>query len=307
MQTYLFLAPTSIDKRGSSNQNFSLGPRAWPNKRIGILHPRAQVSASAIGGGQQSHYSVLGVPHNASSVDIKKAYRLLALKYHPDVSKDSGTDEVFKKIHHAYDVLSNESSRNQYDQVLRHQDYTDRPSGGYWGDDFEYDDGIRTYRWADLRRKMQRERYWERYHTGENFSSYYDEVEESEEETLDEERGPFAEVLRSAFLSLFLMYTIGIRLSLTFSSLMALLDRKLDSGYKIGYLVAWILGGRGGVLLTLCLSFASWLCGKTSSSIVALVVIAVWVGSNVTRYAPFPQGAILTLLYMSIKLQVDLS
>lgn len=148
---------------------------------------------------------------------------------------------------------------------------------------------------------MQRERYWE------NFSSYYDKVEESEEETPDEERGPFAEVLRSAFLSLFLMYTIGIHLSLTFTSLMALLDRQLDAGYKIGYLVAWILGGRGGVLLTLCLSFTSWLCGKTSSSVVALVVIAVWVGSNVARYAPFPQGAILTLLYMSIKLQVDLS
>lgn len=92
MQTYLFLAPTSIDKGGSSNQNLSFGPWAWPNKRIGIFYPRAQVSASAIGGGQQSHYSVLGVPHNASSVDIKKAYRLLALKVSPypfgiDVSK----------------------------------------------------------------------------------------------------------------------------------------------------------------------------------------------------------------------------
>lgn len=301
MQTYLFLARTSIDKGGSSNQNLSFGPWAWPNKRIGIFHPRAKVSASAIGGGQQSHYSVLGVPHNASSVDIKKAYRLLALKYHPDVSKDSRADEVFKRIHLAYDVLSNEASRNQYDQALRHQDYTDRPLGGYWEYDIEYENGIRTYRWADLRRKMQRERYWE------NFSSYYDKVEESDEETPDEERGPFAEVLRSAFLSLFLMYTIGIRLSLTFSSLVALLDQQLDAGYKIGYLVAWILGGRGGILLTLCLSFASWLCGKTSSSTVALVVIAVWVGSNVARYAPFPQGAILTLLYMSIKLQVDVS
>ncbi|XP_060177546.1 uncharacterized protein LOC132607547 [Lycium barbarum] len=301
MQSSLFLAPTSIDKGGSSNQNLSFGPWAWPSKRIGTFHPRAQVSASAIGGGQQSHYSVLGVPHNASCVDIKKAYRLLALKYHPDVSKDSGADEVFKKIHLAYDVLSNESSRNQYDQSLRHQDYTDKPLEGYWEYDFEYYNGIRTYRWSDLKRKMQRERYWE------NFSSYYDKGEESEEETPEEERGPFSEVLKSAFLSLFLMYTVGIRLSLTFSSLMALLDRKLDTGYKIGYLLAWILGGRGGVLLTLCLSFASWLCGKTSSSIVALVVVAMWIGSNVARYAPVPQGAILTLLYMSIKLQVDLS
>ncbi|CAN4118408.1 unnamed protein product [Withania somnifera] len=284
MQTYLSLAPTSIDKGGSSNQNLSFGPWAWPNKRIGIFHPRAQVSASAVGGGQRSHYSVLGIPHNASSVDIKKAYRLLALK-----------------------VLSNESSRNQYDQALQRQDYTDRPLGRDWEYDFEYGNGIRTYRWSDLRQRVQRERYWERYQTMENSSSYYDKDEESEEETPDEKRSPFTEVLRSAFLSVFLMYTVGIRLSLTFSSLMALLDRKLDTGYKIGYLLAWILGGRGGFLLTLCLSFASWLCGKTSSSKVTLVAIAVWVGSNVARYAPLPQGAILTLLYMSIKLQVDLS
>ncbi|CAN4118407.1 unnamed protein product [Withania somnifera] len=307
MQTYLSLAPTSIDKGGSSNQNLSFGPWAWPNKRIGIFHPRAQVSASAVGGGQRSHYSVLGIPHNASSVDIKKAYRLLALKYHPDVSKDPGADGVFKKIHLAYDVLSNESSRNQYDQALQRQDYTDRPLGRDWEYDFEYGNGIRTYRWSDLRQRVQRERYWERYQTMENSSSYYDKDEESEEETPDEKRSPFTEVLRSAFLSVFLMYTVGIRLSLTFSSLMALLDRKLDTGYKIGYLLAWILGGRGGFLLTLCLSFASWLCGKTSSSKVTLVAIAVWVGSNVARYAPLPQGAILTLLYMSIKLQVDLS
>ncbi|XP_009599778.1 uncharacterized protein [Nicotiana tomentosiformis] len=309
MQTYLFLAPTSIDKGGSSNQNLSFGPWAWPNKRVCIFQHRTRISASAIGGGLQNYYTVLGVPHNASSADIKKAYRLLALKYHPDVSKDSGAEEVFKKIHLAYDVLSNESSRSQYDQALRHQDNSDRPLGGDWEYEYEYDDVIRTYRWADLRRKMRRERYWERYqyHTSENFSSYYDKDEESEEETPDEERGPFTEVLRSAFLSLFLMYTIGIRLSLTFSSLMALLDRKLDAGYKIGYLLAWILGGRGGILLTLCLSFASWLCGKTSSSVVVLVVIAMWVGSNVARYAPLPQGAILTLLYLSIKLQVDLS
>lgn len=154
---------------------------------------------------------------------------------------------------------------------------------------------------------MQRERYWkEQYNVnGQSFSAYNKTDETSEEETYEEERGPFTEVLRSAFLSLFLMQTLGSQVALTFTGLMAFVDRKLDAGYKLGYLIAWILGGRGGILLTLCLSFASWVCGKTSSSVVTLVVVAMWVGSNLARYAPLPQGALLTLLYMSIKLQAD--
>lgn len=155
---------------------------------------------------------------------------------------------------------------------------------------------------------MQQEKYWEQHHTTEEeFSSYDDDDEDevSDEESPDEERGSFMEVLRSAFLSLFLMQTVGVRLSLTFSSLMALVDQKLDAGYKFGYLIAWMLGGRAGMLLTMFLSFASWICGKTSSSVVAVVVVAMWFGSNLARCAPIPQGALLTLLYMSIKLQID--
>lgn len=160
------------------------------------------------------------------------------------------------------------------------------------------------YRWANLRKKMHSERYWEHYNDNEGY--YSDETDEEEDEgNLDEERGSFIEVLRSAFMSLFLLQTFGSRLSLTFSSLTALFDKKLDSGYKIGYVIAWILGGRGGILLTLCLSFASWVFGKTSSSVVALVMVAMWVGSYLARFAPLPQGAVLTLLYMSIKLQSD--
>lgn len=147
---------------------------------------------------------------------------------------------------------------------------------------------------------MQREKHH-------NAEQDYDEEEEEDDERADEERGSFFEVVRSAFLSLFLMQTVGVRLSLTFSSLMALVDQNLDAGYKFGYLIAWMVGGRGGILLTIFLSFASWVCGKTSSGVVALVVVAMWFGSNVARCAPIPQGALLTLLYMSIKLHIDLA
>ncbi|KAM4091326.1 hypothetical protein ACJW30_09G128300 [Castanea mollissima] len=264
------------------------------------------VSSSSSRAAEQELYSVLGISPNASSSDVKRAYRLLARKYHPDVSKDSKAGEVFKSIRHAYEVLSNEATRTQYDQELKFHEDTDRPYRGKWDQSPEYEDRVRIYRWAELRWKMQHERHWERFNVREDNSSNNEVDEVVEEGNTDEERGPFTEVLRSAFLSLFLLQTFGSRLSLTFSSLMALFDRKLDAGYKIGYVIAWILGGRGGVLLTLCLSFASWVCGKTSSSIVALVVLAMWVGSNLARYAPLPQGALLTLLYMSIKLQVDL-
>ncbi|KAK6945434.1 DnaJ domain [Dillenia turbinata] len=267
---------------------------------------RGSVAASAAIRGNLNHYLVLGVSPCASSADIKRAYRLLALKYHPDVCKDSKAGEVFKSIRLAYDTLSNEATRFEYDEALKSQDDASKPWRGSRRYNSDYD-GLRIDRWADLRWKMQRERYWERYNVYEDDFAFHGGDEVIEEEPADEVRGSFMEVLKSAFLSLFLMQTVGSQLSLTFSSLMALVDKKLDAGYKVGYIIAWVLGGRGGILLTLCLSFASWVCGKTSSSVVALVVVAMWVGSNLARYAPVPQGALLTLLYMSIKLQVDMS
>ncbi|KAK4581466.1 hypothetical protein RGQ29_024913 [Quercus rubra] len=242
------------------------------------------VVSSSSRAAEQELYTVLGISPNASSSDVKRAYRLLARKYHPDVSKDSKAGEVFKSIRHAYEVLSNEATRTQYDQELKFHEDTDRPYRGKWDQSPEYEGRVRIYRWAELRWKMQHERHWERYNVRADNSSDNEVDEVVEEGNTDEERGPFTEVLRSAFLSLFLLQTFGSRLSLTFSSLMALFDRKLDAGYKIGYVIAWILGGRGGILLTLCLSFASWVCGKTSSSIVALVVVAMWVGSNLARF-----------------------
>lgn len=262
---------------------------------------------AAVNGRQQNHYAVLGVSDRASSVDIKRAYRLLARKYHPDVSKEAQAGEIFKRIHHAYEVLSDDIMRAKYDRSLKFE----VDNGRSWTVNRNYypgyEDEVRIYRWAELRRRMQNERYWEDYDLNGNDSSDGETDEVHDEEASHEERGSFIEVLRSAFVSLFMMQTLGCRLSLTFSGLTALLDRKLDAGYKLGYMIAWLLGGRGGILLTMCLSLASWVCGKTSSSIVVLVVVAMWIGSNLARYAPLPQGAILTLLYMSVKLQIDMN
>lgn len=257
---------------------------------------------------KQNHYAVLGVSRSASASDIKKAYRVLARKWHPDVNKDSRADEVFKSIHLAYQVLSNEVTRVQYDGAVKADEYASGTStvrNTYYDSDIE--DEIRRCRWSRLRQKRQKYTYRQWYYDGgENFSSYAESAEESEDETSVEGRGSFIEVLQSTFLCLFIMQTFGCQLSLMFSSLTALLDRKLDGGYKLGYFIAWVLGGRGGVLLSLCLLFASWAYGKSSSSTVTLVVVTMWVVSNLLSYAPLPRGALLALLYMSVKLHVGL-
>lgn len=65
----------------------------------------------------QEYYTTLGVERNASSIDIKKAYRKLALKYHPDKNNgDKTSEDKFKEITEAYEVLSDEEKRKLYDR-----------------------------------------------------------------------------------------------------------------------------------------------------------------------------------------------
>jgi molecular chaperone DnaJ len=66
---------------------------------------------------KRDYYEVLNVPRNASKEEIKKAYRQLALKYHPDRNKSPDAEEKFKEISEAYAVLSDDEKRMQYDQL----------------------------------------------------------------------------------------------------------------------------------------------------------------------------------------------
>ena len=65
---------------------------------------------------KRDYYEVLGVSKNASEAEIKSAFRKLAKKYHPDVSKEPDAAEKFKEAQEAYAVLSDENKRRQYDQ-----------------------------------------------------------------------------------------------------------------------------------------------------------------------------------------------
>ena len=67
---------------------------------------------------EKDYYEVLGVPKNASAADIKKAYRKLAQKHHPDANAgDPKAEERFKEVSAAYDVLGDQEKRTAYDRV----------------------------------------------------------------------------------------------------------------------------------------------------------------------------------------------
>src|SRR3954467_15734623 len=66
---------------------------------------------------KHEYYETLGVPKQASADDIRKAYRKLARKYHPDLNPgDKSAEDRFKNVQEAYDVLSDSKKRTMYDQ-----------------------------------------------------------------------------------------------------------------------------------------------------------------------------------------------
>ncbi len=79
----------------------------------------------------KDYYAILGVPRTASEDEIKRAYRKLARKYHPDVNKDPGAEEKFKEIGEAYAVLSDPEKRKVYDRYGATQAPPPPPAGGW--------------------------------------------------------------------------------------------------------------------------------------------------------------------------------
>src|ERR1700694_5272363 len=65
----------------------------------------------------QDYYETLGVPRDASAADIRRAYRKLARKYHPDVNKEPNAEDRFKQISEAYEVLRDDDKRARYDRL----------------------------------------------------------------------------------------------------------------------------------------------------------------------------------------------
>jgi curved DNA-binding protein len=89
----------------------------------------------------KDYYEILGVARNASDAEIKKAFRTLARKYHPDVAKDKTTaEDKFKELNEANEVLSDPEKRRKYDELGANWNHPERqpaPSPGGFGEGYE--------------------------------------------------------------------------------------------------------------------------------------------------------------------------
>jgi curved DNA-binding protein len=82
----------------------------------------------------RDYYETLGVDRNASEEDIRRAYRQLARRYHPDVSKEEGAEQRFKEISEAYEVLRDPEKRARYDELGPNWKAGEQaPPGGFEG------------------------------------------------------------------------------------------------------------------------------------------------------------------------------
>ena len=86
---------------------------------------------------KRTYYEILGVPIGASQAEIKKKYRRLALKYHPD--RSTGNEEKFQEVQHAYDILKDPQKRKAYDAYGENAEHMNGGDSGFGGQN-QYDD-----------------------------------------------------------------------------------------------------------------------------------------------------------------------
>ncbi|HHL18466.1 MAG TPA: J domain-containing protein [Thiothrix sp.] len=94
----------------------------------------------------KDYYNILGIERSAQKGDIKRAYRKLARKYHPDVSKEDNAEAKFKEVNEAYEVLKDQEKRDAYDLLGENGQYGQYSSEGFqpppnWQDNVDFSSG----------------------------------------------------------------------------------------------------------------------------------------------------------------------
>lgn len=99
---------------------------------------------------KKDYYEILGISKNASAEEIKKAFRHLARKYHPDVNQgNKEAEEKFKEVNGAFQILSNPEKRAQYDQFGTNA-FSQEDMAGFRNFSFSFDDLFRDFGFGDI-------------------------------------------------------------------------------------------------------------------------------------------------------------
>ncbi|XP_059178732.1 dnaJ homolog subfamily B member 9-like [Physella acuta] len=116
----------------------------------------------------EDYYKILGVRKSASDKEIKKAFRKLALKYHPDKNKEKGAEEKFLKIGKAYEILSDPEKRKQYD--MNGDDSFNANSGH--GGGFQHADFQQFFKQFDEAMNMHNRGHHYKHHGNDGFKHF---------------------------------------------------------------------------------------------------------------------------------------
>ncbi|CAH1784301.1 unnamed protein product [Owenia fusiformis] len=135
---------------------------------LGTFYGIAVILDSTLGKKSKDYYELLGVKRTASEKEIKKAFRKLAVKYHPDKNKDDpkAAEETFIEIAKAYEVLSDKDKRRQYDQFGESAFENGGQGYGGQGFDFNFDDFFKGF-----------DSHFEHHNTAHNGRGHFDDFD----------------------------------------------------------------------------------------------------------------------------------
>ncbi len=113
-----FFGRTGSSGQGRNNQQQRSQSQNGFQGGGGGYRQQRRVNVSPVSDPSKNYYAILEIAHNATEAQIKKAYRRLALKYHPDKNKDAGAIDKFRRLNAAYETLNDSSARRAYDEKL---------------------------------------------------------------------------------------------------------------------------------------------------------------------------------------------